>query len=182
MDVDEYIKAHHRSMSMRDMAHATGVDKSTICRHVAKLKSEGELDTAELDAAHEATATARSKAAAATGENRADALRELRDLLRAELDKSGGASMARVASEYRRTMEELAGLEHEEGVIQSRGRELSPLQLAGIRAEVQDDLEDGAAIQDVVDAVVKALDKGGFIQCNPMTVILSHAKHIEDYD
>lgn len=163
MEIDDFIRGHHGRMSCREMAERLNVSKSTVNRHIAKLRDAGELDAAALEEARARTGAARAEAAAATGGDRIPALRELRDMLRGELGQTGGASMARVASEYRKTLEELEALEREAGKLKRHASEIGPLKIMSIKAKIRREMKGDAPMNDVLDAVIEALQAEGVI-------------------
>lgn len=160
-------------MSTREMAERLGTTKSTISRHVKALRESGTLSDAPRKDASAATTAARFRAMRATGHEHLDALIELRDLLRNELDVSGGASMARVSSEYRRCMEEIAALSNEIDVAMAKSRELKPLYLSKLVTRVQDACGASAETMEALLTTLEVLSDMGYISIDELDAIIA---------
>ena len=106
-NLDEYIIAHHRSMTQAEISRATGASTSQVSRRVIALREAGRLDTERPDLDGEAMPN-----------ERLAALDELCELLHRELSTAGGQSLARVSSEYRQAMAERENLRAEMGITQ----------------------------------------------------------------
>lgn len=104
-DLDAFIRLHHNSMSQAEMARATGASTSQVSRRVIALREAGQLKPPQRDGGAEPVP-----------DERLQALDELCELLHAELATSGGQSLARVSSEYRKALEERERLRAELGI------------------------------------------------------------------
>ena len=103
--VDEYIRAHHGSMSLREIAGACGVSASTVSRRARALGLSGG------GVAREAAPAGHRNAPPDVGAGRLERLEEVRDMLRAALPEAGASALPRVSAEYRAVLAEIEELE-----------------------------------------------------------------------
>lgn len=179
---DSYIIEHANSMSCGEMAQRLGVHKSTVSRRLSSLRASGELpDTsARIDAEHRTSqARERLRAAALSRADRIEALAELRDMLHADLAISGGASLARVSSEYRQCLEQLEQLSEEVHAIEAAGaRRVGAVHMARMKMSLFEEFQDveRGTVAGIVDAVIRYLASIDVIQApTPLDEIMSTA-------
>ena len=169
--IDEYILAHHRSMSQREIAVKLGIDKSTVSRRLAAMRKAGAVDDAAAKAAKDDVQRAKDRlqGCALSRADRLAALAELKDLLHEEIKLSGGASMARVASEYRACMEQMETLTVELDLAANAVAKMTADDVVLLKVQVAREsmgLCDPDTADAIVDAVLSALDNDGLIKCS----------------
>ena len=166
---DAYIVSHARSMTQKEIARKLGVNKSTVSRRMAALRESGELDAKAAEAVRRDSQRAREKLHGCTMSrtDRLSYLMELRDMLHAELSLSGGQSLARVASEYRRTLEEIEALSDELGVAMDAARKFNPVMIERYIAGMMEryPTTDRTTVRQIVGDVLAYLESQGVIEC-----------------
>lgn len=179
-DKDRFIVEHYGSMTQPEMADKLGIDKSTVSRRVARLKNDGVIDAHVNQAARKEATEARERLRGCVMGNvdRLEALAELRDALHDEIANTGGQSLARVSSEYRRTLEEIEMLSSEITKDANSKVRVNPVQLAKIRHFVTDKYRgvcDADTTRDIIDSVLSWLSNLDIIEYTPLDDILSRA-------
>lgn len=174
---DEYIRTHYGHMSLREMAVKLGIDKSTVSRRLNRLRESGDIDEYEARAAKDATSVARSSInRGMTANDRLAALLELKDCLQAELQLVGGAGLARVSSEYRRTLEEVEALSATIRKEAASIPELTPLEVLRVQAATLERIEDDDSAETVIHSVLAVLNEMEIIKASPATLARVHVQ------
>ena len=178
---DEYIRTHYGHMSLREMAVKLGIDKSTVSRRLNRLRESGDIDEYEARAAKDATSVARSSInRGMTANDRLAALLELKDCLQAELQLVGGAGLARVSSEYRRTLEEVEALSATIRKEAASIPELTPLEVLRIQAEMVEKIEneyDFETIEKLLHMALSIMHEMKLVKVTPVTIARVRAKN-----
>lgn len=164
---DEYIAEHARSMSQQEIADKLGVNKSTVSRRMKAMRERGTLPAGKerrLDRREEAAReTLRDKGI--TRAERIAALSELKDILHAELELSGGAGLARVSSEYRQTIEQIEALSDGLEVEIAKTNTVSLFNVTRTRSSVRKACQgaEHQTVNEVFNATLAALHDIGII-------------------
>lgn len=114
---EEYILAHRRDMSVRQIAEAIGCSKSTVHRVSERLGTRREPVETPVPAA--------PAVSVADLPDELVLLREHAGRLRREMGKSSGATLAKLSVEYRKTLERITELSDapEEEAIETKTEE-----------------------------------------------------------
>lgn len=117
---EDYILAHRRDMSIRQIAEAIGCSKSTVQRVSERLGARRE----PLDAPLPAPAAPAISVAELPDE--LVLLREHAGTLRREMGRVSGATLAKLSGEYRKTLERITELsgEPEAGTIETEAKDV----------------------------------------------------------
>ena len=178
---DRFIVEHYRSMTQPEIADKLGVDKSTVSRRVARLRADGDIGTAVDEAARKESIEARRRlqGCAMGRADRLEALAELKDMLHAEIAMSGGQSLARVSSEYRKTLEELEAISTELDIAVKALRQITPVQVARLKSELrgkhQGEMDDDELFG-IVDEVLGYLNDNDILSYTPLARLRSNAE------
>lgn len=180
---DQYIIEHHRSMSQPEMAEKLGLNKSTISRRMSKLKADGAIEATPNGESRETQlARDRLRGCAMNRADRLAALGELKNMLHADLLTSGGSSLARVSSEYRRTLEEIESLSVELDMAANAAQNLNPAQIARMKALARERFASACgrdATAEIIDYTLNWLNSLGVIAYTPYDSIMSNASAID---
>ena len=167
-NTDVFIKEHFASMSMQEMADHLHISKSTVSRRAKAMRESGEIDDAVREAAERETQRARDGVAgcALGNADRLEHLDALKARLEDELKMTGGANLARVSSEYRKTLEEMAAISINLEIVKDHGAKVDFLTVIMMKRDMRDRFgwEAGDELDAVVDAVLEHLDEKGLVK------------------
>ena len=184
---DRFIVEHYKSMTQPEIADKLGINKSTVSRRVARLKAEGDISANAGETARNESTEARERlrGCAMDSTDRLMALAELKDALHAEIALSGGQSLARVSSEYRRTLEEIEALSAEITTDVNRVRRLDTVQAARMRHFLRDKYRtvcDADTVSSIIDSVLSWVSNLGLIEYTPLDSVLGMAAAYDEME
>ena len=182
---DDYILKHYGHMTMEQIGNNIGISKSSVSRRVSKLKASGEIDDAIAEDAKRETQQARNALGGCSMNNhdRVKALCELRDRLHDELSTTGGANLARVSLEYRRTLEEITAISKNIEIAMSEGHALDTIEATRLKLHLREkfnEVADRETVTNIIESTLLYLDNNGVISYKPLTRILSQAEMADE--
>ena len=109
---DSFIIEHANGMTMQAMADHLGISKSTVSRRAKALRDSGEIEITDTKAVERLAKQERNKlkSCAMDDADRLMKLDALKTMLEEGMAASGGANLARLSSEYRKLIEEMANI------------------------------------------------------------------------
>jgi len=176
---DRFIKEHYTSMSMQEMADHLGISKSTVSRRAKAMRESGEIDDAMAKAAERETQRARDCIAGCALGNaeRLEMLDALKARLEDELRMTGGANLARVSSEYRKTLEEMAAISTNLDIVRDHGAKIDEVGAINLKRDMRSRFEayGREELDCIVDEVLCFLDGQGLVRYTPLTRVKAEA-------